>query len=102
MINFDKMQIPVSNMTKNRMRYRGPVQSVKMDNFKSSFIRDIHEIDTEMKCFNSNLRVFLSDISIGNTTQTVIFSNDKVVFKCNENITLDSIMPNYILNNITR
>ena len=94
MIRQLKTTPPIPHMHKTRMRYRGPIESIKINSFKQDFTRDIIEIEKRTKSCRNALHQYMSETLLGSDDKVQVMVDGQQVFECSENVKNSKILSN--------
>lgn len=76
------------------MRYRGPIESIKINNFKQDLSRDIIEISAELANYHNQFKQYLTETFMGSDKEVEVFDGMDKVFQCMDNVRLSRMMSN--------
>lgn len=85
MLNQNNNRPFISHMQKDRMRYRGPIESQKINNFQQMFHKDIMNVRQQVEDAQTLLKQYATETFIGSNQQITIAKEEEVIFQGNDN-----------------
>lgn len=91
MIDQDKSHPSISHIQKTRMRYRGPIESVKINNFQKALHKDIMKLSSDLAVSKNYLAQYFNEILEGSSKKIEI-TNGTNLYVCEDNIPIHQML----------
>lgn len=92
MISQINQGLPIPHIQKTRMRYRGPIESIKINNFQKDLHKDIIKLNEDISVGRNSLLQYFNEILDGSSQKIVISSDGKEVYTCEDNVPIHEML----------